>query len=141
MVWSQYLYEGTHGTEVDPDESNDTTFIEEDEYGIQEWELEYGEELRELWNMIQILLRDAWIEKEILYRTDYWEFVEFCYEDSWNRYFQNNTINIVYRDKLYYIWQKMNEYRRDAGLQGQFWKGANFSHFMDFVTTNSKLRF
>ena len=35
----------------------------------------------------------------------------------------------------------MNEYRRDAGLQEQFWKGANFSHFMDFVATNSKLQF
>jgi|TARA_B110000003_G_C16653096_1_gene535171 hypothetical protein len=137
MVWSQYIADGNHGTEVDPDESDEILYADDDELTIHDWETYYSDDIRYIWDMMKILIRDAWLEYEILHQAEYWEFVEFCFEDRWDRRYQHNSINIIYRDKLYYIWKKINEYVQDNELQDEFFKGATFSHFMSFIQSNS----
>ena len=53
MVWSQYVYEATAYNDVvgsDDDEYNDDTPL-----NIEDWEVQYSDELRYMWNMINTL--------------------------------------------------------------------------------------
>jgi hypothetical protein len=57
MVWSQYVYEATTGFDADAsddDELNDNTPL-----NIEDWEVEYSDELKMMWNTIRTLLYDA----------------------------------------------------------------------------------
>ena len=76
MVWSQYVYEANNG--FDPDVSDDEGFENEHTpLNIEDWEVEYSDELRYMWNTMNTLLYDAQIE----HTGKFCDFVEFCYEE------------------------------------------------------------
>ena len=64
MVWSQYVYEATSG--FDPVVSDDDEFNDEHTpLNIEDWEVEYSDELRYMWNTMNTLLYDARLEHTI----------------------------------------------------------------------------
>ena len=61
MVWGQYVYEASNGFE--PEVSDDDEFNDEHTpLNIEDWEVEYSDELRMMWNTIRTLLHDAGLE-------------------------------------------------------------------------------
>ena len=74
MVWTQYVYEASNGNDVDIDSDGD---IIEDEpvQGVEDWEIEYSDELWMMWNTIQSRLYDAHLE----HSGEFVDFVEFIF--------------------------------------------------------------
>ena len=81
MVWSQYVYEASVGLDVDPESGGDDDHNNTDDLrlNIWEWEIQYSEELWELWDLLRMLVRDAFLEHTILTKCTYTEFSEFCF--------------------------------------------------------------
>ena len=74
MVWNQYVFEATTGYESD--NYSDDEFNEEViEQSVEDWEIEFSDELHFMWNILQTLLYDAHIE----HSGKFCDFVEFCY--------------------------------------------------------------
>jgi len=61
MVWNQYIYEANVGYET---ENNSEDEIDEtlDEYSGEDWEDDFPDDIRFMWNSICTLLYDAHIE-------------------------------------------------------------------------------
>lgn len=76
MVWSQYVYESTVGTEVDTTlrVSDDER---EDEDNIHTFYEFYLDELRQLYDMFRVLLHEDLLLHETT--SDFSDFVDMCY--------------------------------------------------------------
>ena len=125
MVWSQYVYEANNG--FDPDVSDDDEFNDEHTpLNIEDWEVEYSDELRYMWNTMNTLLYDARLE----HTGKFCDFVEFCYleHDS-----QDEYVSTSHDDKLEYIWKNLRRIINDNGLHEEMMRGATLYHFYDFV--------
>ena len=76
MVWSQYVDEANIGFDAyisDDDElKNEHTPL-----NIEDWEVEYSDDLHMMWNTINTLMYDAHIQ----HSGKFCDFVEFCYEE------------------------------------------------------------
>jgi len=81
MVWNQYVYEATHGNDAEYSDYEDEVNIDEPLH-INDWELEYQDELRYMWGILQQYLYDAALSHRILNFADYNDFVEFCFYNS-----------------------------------------------------------
>ena len=124
MVWSQYVFEATTGFDTyasDDDEFNDNTPL-----SIEDWEVEYSDELKYMWNTIRTLMYDAQIE----HSGKFCDFVEFCYleHDSYHE-----RENCEYEDQLHHIWRNVRRIVNDNGLHEEMMRGATFYHFVDFA--------
>jgi len=131
MVWSQYVYEATNG--FDPDVSDDEGLDNENTpLNIEDWEVQYSDELRHMWNKINTLLYDARIE----HTGHFIDFIEFCYMEhdidlprtTWE--YQEQTM--WYEQRLAHIWRSLRCSINDNGLHGEMMRGASFYHFVDF---------
>lgn len=134
MVWSQYVLEASTGTEVEPDSSGDDDTTEHDvALNICDWELQYSDELWDLWDLLRTLVRDAFLEHVLLTKCSYNEFVEFCYI---NHYFQEKyTGPVPFRHNVEYIWGVLwNEMK-----YLEFAPGATFDDFAYFVVEHSDI--
>lgn len=139
MVWSQYVYEASTGLDV---ETTYSSGGEEEVVGgdqdvglnICDWELEYSEELWDIWYLLKQLIRDAFLE-HILLTNDYCtynDFVEFCY---YGAYDDDYAGPVPFSENLRYIWMVIwNEMK-----YLDFAPGANFSHFARWVTEHSEI--
>ena len=96
MVWSQYVYEANTG--FDADVSDDDDFNDNTPLNIEDWEVEYSEELGMMWNTINTLLYDAGLE----HSGQFVDFVEFCYVEH-DSYMERNLSE--HEEILYYIWR------------------------------------
>jgi hypothetical protein len=126
MVWSQYVYEANNG--FDHDASDDDEFCEDTPLNIEDWEVEYSEELYRMWNTIQTLLYDASIE----HSGEFCDFVEFCFKEH------DSDIGKVatdpwYEERLYHVWKHVRRTINDNGLHEDMMRGATFEHFLDFA--------
>src|SRR6056300_1778230 len=124
MVWSQYVFEATTGFDTyasDDDEFNDNTPL-----SIEDWEVEYSDELRMMWNTIRTLMYDAHIE----HSGEFCDFVEFCYteHDSYHE-----RVSSEYEEQLHYIWTCIRRIIVRNGLHEEMMRGATFYHFVDFM--------
>ena len=124
MVWSQYVFEATTGFDTyasDDDDFNDNTPL-----SIEDWEVEYSDELKYMWNTIRTLMYDAQIE----HSGKFCDFVEFCYleHDSYHE-----RENCEYEDQLHHIWRNVRRIVNDNGLHEEMMRGATFYHFVDFA--------
>ena len=131
MVWSQYVYEANNG--FDHDASDDDEFHEDTPLNIEDWEVEYSDELHRMWNTIQTLLYDASIE----HSGEFCDFVEFCFKDH-ESYIENVTWEYEeqarwYEDRLYHTWKHIRRTINDNGLHEEMMRGASFFHFLDFA--------
>ena len=131
MVWSQYVYEATADTDAvngsDDDEYNDDTPL-----NIEDWEVQYSDELRFMWNMINTLAYDAHIN----HSGRFCDFVEFCSTEhlpqptrtTWESEEQTKW----YEERLAHIWRNLRRAINENGLHEEMMKGAtlnNFTHF------------
>ena len=124
MVWSQYIYEASTGFEnevSDDDEINDNTPL-----NIEDWEVEYSDELRYMWNTIRTLLYDAGLE----HTGEFCDFVEFCYIEH-DPYMERREGE--YANELFYIWRNLRRIVDDNNLHEEMMRGATFYHFLEFT--------
>jgi hypothetical protein len=124
MVWSQYVDEATIGFDAyvsDDDEMNDDGLKT-----IEDWEVEYSDELHAMWNTIRTLLYDARIE----HSGEFCDFVEFCYMEH-NPYMEH--VETEHDDVLYDIWRHIRRIVNQNGLHEDVMRGASFYHFLKFV--------
>ena len=124
MVWSQYVFEATTGFDTyasDDDEFNDNTPL-----SIEDWEVEYSDELHMMWNTIRTLMYDAHIE----HSGEFCDFVEFCYTEH-DPY--HERVSSEYEEKLHYIWTCIRRIIVRNGLHEEMLRGATLYHFVDFA--------
>jgi hypothetical protein len=125
MVWSQYIYEATVDLDSyvsgDEDDGHDITPL-----NIEDWEVEYSEELGFMWNMINTLLYDA----RIRHSGEFCDFVEFCYDEH-DPYRERETSD--YDVQLAHIWKNLRRVINDNGLHEEMMRGATFYHFVVFA--------
>ncbi len=125
MVWSQYVYEATVDLDSyasgDEDDGHDITPL-----NIEDWEVEYSEELGFMWNMINTLLYDA----RIKHSGKFCDFVEFCFDehDSYHE-----RVSSGYDVQLHHIWKNLRRVINDNGLHEEMMRGATFYHFAEFA--------
>lgn len=137
MVWSQYVYEATAGLDVDTAAVGSSDDDTDHDVGLNicDWELQYSEELWDIWGVLKMLLKDAYLEHALL--TDdactYNDFVEFCYYDHYG--LDEYTGPVPFRENLRYIWNVIwNEMK-----YYEFAPGANFAHFTQWVVEHSEI--
>jgi hypothetical protein len=131
MVWSQYVYEASTG--FDNDASDDDEFIENTPLNIEDWEIEYSDELWHMWNTIRALMDDA----GITHSGQFCDFVEFCYKEhdsypertTWE--YQEQTTWL--EERLRHIWRNLRRIVNDNGLHEEMVRGASLYHFTDFA--------
>jgi hypothetical protein len=124
MVWNQYVYEATTG--FDADVSDDDEFNDNTPLNVEDWEVQYLDELRYMWGMMNTLLYDAHIE----HSGEFCDFVEFCYmeHDSYH-----DRISSEYDENLWYIWRRLREVINQNKLHEEMMQGATFYHFVDYA--------
>jgi hypothetical protein len=132
MVWSQYVYEASANTDVIPSDEED---IEDDLHlSIEDWHIKYSDELWALWDIIQQLLKDAYLEHTLLTACDFSDFAEFCYTEHDD---DCDYVWIPYEFHLSYIWRRVQECVDDLGMYNEFMSGATFDHWVRFVAHHS----
>jgi hypothetical protein len=124
MVWSQYVYEANTG--FDADASDDDEFNDNTPLNIEDWEVEYSDELRYMWGTINTLLYDAYIN----HSGKFCDFVEFCFTEH-DPY--QERVSSEHEEQLHYIWKRIRRIIDDNGLHEEMMRGATFYHFVDFV--------
>lgn len=129
MVWSQYVYEANSGFEVrDGDETGDEETQENVLLNIEDWEIEYSDELRFMWGVIRTLLYDAHIEC----KGEFSDFVWFCYTD--HDEMEAGALESAAEDQvLSHIWKHMRRIVSQNGLHTEMMRGANFNNFSFFM--------
>ena len=124
MVWSQYVYEATIG--LDADVSDDDDLIDSIPLNIEDWEVEYSDELTMMWNTIRTLLYDAGLQ----HSGEFVDFVEFCYTEH-DPY--HERIGTPYEETLHDIWRHLRRVVNQNGLHEEMMRGATYYHFVDYV--------
>ena len=124
MVWSQYVYEANTG--FDADASDDDDFNDNTPLNIEDWEVEYSDELSYMWNMIRTLLYDAHLE----HSGKFCDFVEFCYTEH-DPYIERKEGEHV--NELFYIWRNVRRIVDENNLHEEMMRGATFYHFLEFT--------
>ena len=131
MVWSQYVYEASAGFEHDA--SDDDDFIDDTPLNIEDWEVEYSDELRYMWDMINTLMYDAHIN----HTGKFCDFVEFCFmeHDSYQERvtWEHQEETGWYEERLAHIWRNLRRCINENGLHEYMMRGATFYHFVDFA--------
>lgn len=132
MVWSQYVYEATADTEAfnasDDDEYNDDTPL-----NIEDWEVQYSDELRYMWNMINTLMYDA----QINHSGKFCDFVEFCFNRhmphperiTWEYEEQTKW----YEERLSHIWRNLRRTINENHLHEEMMHGVTFNNFVQYA--------
>ena len=97
MVWSQYVYEGNYGLDVDdyPSGDEDSTDPSLNLTVHAFWD-EFNDELWYLFDHLQVLLHDA----VLVSRVQFDDFVDFCYYEA------DETV-LEEDERLVYIWDRM----------------------------------
>lgn len=125
MVWGQYVYEASNGFE--PDISDDDEFNDEHTpLNIEDWEVEYSDELWHMWNTIRTLLDDAHVDST----GKFCDFVEFCYHEHDPYHERTSSEN---EELIHYIWKRLRRIINDNGLHEEMMRGASFYHFVDYA--------
>ena len=127
MVWSQYVYEASNG--FDPDVSDDDG-IDDDHTppNIEDWEVEYSDELWHMWNTMRTLLYDAQIE----HSGEFCDFVEFCYVEH-DHSNERDEDTEWYDEHLSHIWKNVRRIIHNNHLHGEMMRGATFTDFSNFA--------
>jgi hypothetical protein len=133
MVWSQYVYEASANTDVIPSDEEE---IEDDVHlSVEDWQIKYSDELWALWDIIQQLLRDGFLEHALLTDCDFSDFAEFCYTEHTD---ECDFVWFPYEFHLSYIWKRVDTYLEDTDLCHEFMVGATFDHWVRFVYEHTK---
>ncbi|MBT6183936.1 MAG: hypothetical protein HOI07_04185 [Betaproteobacteria bacterium] len=127
MVWDQYVYEAH--ADLDTYLSEDDEACEDLNLNIEDWEIEYSDDLRMMWNTMNTLMYDAHIEHDGLFC----DFVEFCFMEH-DSYKECDSFNDWwYEERLMHIWKNIRRIVNQNGLHEEMMRGASFDHFADYV--------
>lgn len=134
MVWSQYIEDGNYDLDVEINEHGDVVEDDDVHLTIHDWESKYSDELWELWDIMNVLIHDAWLERVLFNRGNFNDFVEFCFKEHTDApmYLYCETT-----PQLSYIWRKLQECMDDMNAKHIFMVGATLDHFLDFVVTHT----
>lgn len=131
MVWNQYVFEATTGNDAEYESDNDV-FENDHEYTIEDWEIEYSEELHHMWNTVNTLFYDAHIE----HTGRFCDFVEFCYIEhdytgrvTWE--WEEETM--WYESRLIHVWKHIRRIVQENGLNTYMIRGASFDNFVHYA--------
>jgi len=131
MVWSQYVYEAQNG--YDAGFSDDEEHDIHTPLNIEDWEVEYSDELIHMWNTIQTLMYDAHLEHD----GEFHDFVEFCYNEHDTYHtrvlWEHEEETKWYENRLLPIWRSIRRIINDNHLHEEMIRGASFYHFVDFA--------
>jgi hypothetical protein len=131
MVWSQYVYEAT--TDLDSYVSDEDDSIDNTPLNIEDWEVQYSDELWHMWNTMMTLLEDA----GITHRGQFCDFVEFCYmehEPSYDRVtWEHEEQTKWFEERLSHVWRNIRRNVNDNGLHEEMMRGGNVYNFIDFA--------
>jgi len=136
MVWSQYVYEATAG--LDAPQSDEEELEDDVHLSVEDWQIKYSDELWYMWDTVQQLLKDAFLEHELMTECDFSDFAEFCYESHED---DCDFVWIPYESQLSYIWRHIQEYLDDTGLYNEIMPGATFDHWVRFAATHSNKKY
>lgn len=123
MVWYQYVWEANTGNEAHlSDDENDQDISP---LSFEDWELQYNDILRMMWNTTRTLLHDAYIT----YSGDINDFSRFCYKEHDPRdCFEYHELE----PKMMHIWKNIRQIVDANGLHEEMMRGATFWNFMEF---------
>jgi hypothetical protein len=130
MVWSQYVWEANTG--LDADGSDEDVSREDAPLNIEDWEVEYSDELTRMWHTIELLLYDAGIH----HSGRFVDFVEFCHMEhdadtvprvTWE--YQEQTA--WFEERLAHVWKHVRRVVDDNGLHERVMRGATFNSFLN----------
>ena len=124
MVWEQYVHEAH--ADLDTYVSDDDDVCEDVIMSVEDWEVEYSDELRMMWNTVNTLLYDAHIEHE----GEFCDFVELCYLEH-DPY--QERVYSEHEETLRYVWNHIRRIVNMNGLHEEMLRGVTFYHFMDFA--------
>ena len=131
MVWNQYVFEANNGYEYE-NESEDEYNEDIIEQTIEDWEIEFSDELHFMWNILRTLLYDARIE----HTGRFCDFVEFCHLEheeiprvTWE--YQEQTK--WYEERITHIWGYIKRFIRGNGLRVEMMRGASFNNFAHYM--------
>lgn len=131
MVWSQYIYEAS--ANLDTYMSDDDEFIESTPLNIEDWEVEYSDELHRMWSTIETLLYDA----QISHSGTFSDFVDFCYKehDTYNDrvLWEYPEQTRWFEERLAHVWRNIRRNVNDNGLHEVMLRGATLNHFIYFA--------
>ena len=132
MVWSQYVYEATTGFE-NSQASDDEEITDETPLNIEDWQVQYSEELWYMWDTMNTLLYDAHIQ----HNANFSDFAEFCYME--HHPYQERIVweyeeqTMWYESRLAHIWKNLRRNINDNGLHEEMMRGANIYTFFDLA--------
>lgn len=126
MVWHQYVWEATVGTEayVSDDDDQEITPL-----SFEDWELQYDDVLRMMWNTMRTLFHDAYIT----YHGHMNDFSRFCY-------MEHDPIDTRVDDQLLHVWRNIRRIVNDNGLHEELMRGARFGNFVCFCKDVMRVR-
>lgn len=111
MVWSQYVYEASVGTEAHSSDDEHTDSEENNPLlNIHTYYDAYSDELWFLWDVMQESLRDAFLEHDYD-ELHFHDWLEFCFTQSERR----DDVKRVEHAK--YLWRLLNREDHAALLQ------------------------
>src|SRR6056300_620237 len=132
MVWSQYVYEACTGFETSQ-ASDDEELTDETPLNVEDWQVQYSEELWYMWDTMNTLMYDAYIQ----HTGTFSDFAEFCYMEhdpyqervTWEHQEQTKW----YEERLSHIWRNLRRIVNNNGLHEEMMRGATFYHFVDYA--------
>ena len=133
MVWSQYVYEATAG--LDAPQSDEEELEDDVHLSVEDWQIKYSDELWYMWDMIQQLLKDAFLEHTLMTECDFSDFAEFCSTEHTD---DCDFVWLPYEAQLSYIWRHIQEFLEDTGLYNEFMPGATYDHWVRFAFYHTK---
>ena len=133
MVWSQYVYEANANTDALP--SDDEEYDEDVHLTIEDWQIKYSDELWELWRIVEQLIHDAFLERELMTDCTFSDFAEFCSTEHTD---DCDFVWIPYESNLSYIWRHIQDFLEDTGLYNEFMPGATYDHWVRFAYQHTK---
>ena len=131
MVWNQYVFEANAGYDVEiesDDEFNEDLY----EQTVEDWEIEFSDELHFMWNMLRTLLYDAHIE----HSGKFCDFVEFCYiehEEIPRITWEYEEQTLWYEERLIHIWKTIKRFDNVGGFRVEIKRDASFNNFVQYT--------
>ena len=131
MVWNQYVFEANAGYDVEiesDDEFNEDLY----EQTVEDWEIEFSDELHFMWNMLRTLLYDAHIE----HSGKFCDFVEFCYiehEEIPRINWEYEEQTLWYEERLIHIWKTIKRFVNVGGFRVGIMRDASFNNFVQYT--------
>lgn len=115
MVWSQYVYEASAGTEAHSSDDEHTESEENTLLNIHTYYDAYSDDLWYLWDVLRQLLYDAFLDTKYQ-DLSFHDWLEFCYFDADE---EDTAARRRPDDDMRYVWHTLRREDRDGILHNK----------------------